>query len=176
MKNIEVEARTLISKNEFLRLKRFFGKKAKFSNHHKDETLYFNSNGQTRLRLEKNHSYLVHKSGRIHDRHREELEIELKKSDFLPAQKFMELLGKPIVVRWIRERFVWKFKGLKVYLDNTKGYGRIFELEAVVSLKQKNKAYQKMLEIFKNLNIKPTPREKIQKHYEYYLKNWRRLI
>jgi len=176
MKNIEVEVRALISKDEFLRLRKFFGKKAKFLNHHKDETLYFDADGSIRLRLEKNRCYFVHKSGKIHDRHREELEIDLKKSDFTPAQKFVEFLGKPVIVRWIRERFVWKFNELKVYLDNTKGYGRIFELEAVVGPKEKNKAYQKMLKIFKDLNIRPTPREKIQKHYEYYLKNWRRLI
>jgi len=176
MKNIEVEVRALISKDDFLRLKRFFGKKAKFLNHHRDETVYFDSDGRTRLRLEKNRSYFVHKSGRIHDRHREELEINLKKFDFLPAQKFMEFLGKPVVVRWIRERFVWKFNGLKVYLDNSKGYGRIFEIEAVVYPRDKEKSYQKMLEIFKSLNIKPTPREKIQKHYKHYLKNWQRLI
>jgi len=106
MKNIEVEVRALISKDDFLRLKKFFDKKAKFLNHHKDETVYFDSDGGSRLRLEKNRSYFIHKSGRIHDRHREELEIELKKSDFFPAQKFMEFLGKPVVVRYIRERFV----------------------------------------------------------------------
>jgi len=65
---------------------------------------------------------------------------------------------------------------MKVYLDNSKGYGKIFELEAVVSPKGKDRAYQKMLKIFKDLNIKPTPRGKIQKHYNYYLKNWRKLI
>lgn len=176
MKNIEVEVRALISKNDFLRLKKFFDKKAEFLNHHKDETVYFDSDGRTRLRLEKNRSYFVHKSGKIHDRHREELEIELKKSDFLSAQKFMEFLGKPVVVKWIRERFVWRFNGLKIYLDNSRGYGRIFELEAVVAPKDGEKSYQKMLEIFKSLNIKPTPKEEIQKHYEHYLKNWRRLI
>jgi len=176
MKNIEVEVRALISKDEFLRLKKFFNKKAKFLNHHKDETAYFDSNGSTRLRLEKDRCYLVHKSGKIHDRHREELEIDLKKSDFLPAQKFMEFLGKPVIVRWIRERFVWKFNDMKAYLDNTKGYGRIFELEAMTTSKDKEKSYQKMFEIFKNLNIKPTPKQEIQKHYQHYLKNWRKLI
>jgi len=104
------------------------------------------------------------------------LEIELKKSDFVPAQKFLKFLGRPVMVRWIRERFVWKFNGIKVYLDNTKGYSRIFELEIIASPKEKGKAYQKMLKIFRDLNIKPTPKEEIKKHYEYYLKNWRRLI
>lgn len=172
----EVEVRTMISAKEFSRLKGFFSRKAKFLNHHKDETLYFDPDGKIRLRLEKNYACFIHKSGRIHDKHREELEIKFSKSDFLRAQKFLELLGKPIFVRWVRERFVWKFKGFKAYLDNTKGYGRIFELEAMADSKGAGKAYQKMLEIFKDLNVEPTPKEKMKKHYEYYLKNWKKLI
>lgn len=175
-RSTEVEVRALVSPAKFLRLKKFFSRKAKFLNHHKDETLYFDPDGRIRIRLEKDYACFIHKSGRIHDKQREELEIKFSKSDFLRAQKFLELLGRPIFVRWVRERFVWKFKGFKAYLDNTKGYARIFELEAMADLKGGEKAYQKMLEIFKDLNVEPTPKEKMKKHYEYYLKNWKKLI
>jgi predicted adenylyl cyclase CyaB len=175
-KTTEVEVRAIISPAEFLRLKKFFSRKAIFLNHHKDETLYFDRDGKIRMRLEKKFACFIHKSGRIHDKQREELEIKFSKSDFLRAQKFMEFLGKPVFVRWDRERFVWKFRGFKAYLDNTKGYARIFELEAITDSKGGGKAYQKMLEIFKDLNIKPALKEKIKKHYEYYLKNWRKLV
>lgn len=176
MENIEVEARALVSKTQFDRLKKFFNKNAKFLNRHKDETLYFDEDGKARLRKEEKRAYFVHKGGRIHDKYRRELELEIKKSDFNLARNFMESIGKPVAVRWQRERFVWLFRGLKAYLDDTRGYGMIFELEAVVASKDKEGAYQKMLGIFKDFKIKPTPKEKIQKHYQYYLKNWKKLL
>jgi predicted adenylyl cyclase CyaB len=176
MKNIEVEVRALVSGAEFNRLKKFFNKNAKFLNRHKDETVYFDKDGRVRLRREENRAYFVHKGGKIHDKHREEFEITINKPDFILGQKLLEALGKPPVVKWERERLVWQYQGMKAYLDNTKGYGRIFELEAVVAPKSREKAYNKMLGIFNGLKIKPTPKEKIQKHYNYYLKNWKKLI
>ncbi len=175
-RNIEVEVRALVTPDEFARLKKFFNKNARFLNRHSDETVYFDENGQVRLRREKIRAYFVRKAGKIHDKHREELEIGIDKADFDSAKKFMEFLGRPAEVEWHRERFVWSFLGLKAYLDNTRGYGSIFELEAVVAPREKERAYQKMLKIFNDLKIKPTPKEKIQKHYRYYLKNWRKLI
>ncbi len=176
MNNIEVEVRALISKIEFNRLKKFFYENGKFLNHHKDATLYFDKDGRIRLRKEKDRTYFVCKSGKIHDKHREEMEIEIKKSDYLSAQKLLKMLDKPVEVKWQRERFVWLFQGVKAYLDNTKGYGMIFELEAITSPKNQDDAYQKMLKVFHELDIKPTPKEKIQKHYQQYLKNWKKLI
>lgn len=176
MKNIEVEVRALISEAEFGRLKKFFDKNGKFLNHHKDETIYYDKDGRVRLRKEENRAYFVHKGGKIHDKHREEFEITINRSDFISSQKMLEALNKLPVVKWHRERMVWQYEGMKAYLDNTNGYGRIFELEAIVDPKDKENAYNKMLKIFKDLNIKPTPKEKIQKHYNYYLKNWKKLL
>lgn len=176
MKNIEVEVRALIPKTQFNRLKKFFNKNAKFLDRHKDETLYFDKDGKARLRKEEKRAYFVHKGGKIHDKYRAELELGIKKQDFNVARNFMESMGKPVAVEWHRERFVWSFRGLKAYLDNTRGYGMIFELEAVVAPKDKDVAYQSMLGILKDLKIKPTPKEKIQKHYQYYLRNWKKLL
>lgn len=176
MKNIEVEVRALISESEFNRLKKFFDKNAKFLNRHKDETIYYDKDGRVRLRREENKVYFVHKGGKIHDKHREEFEIVINKSDFISGQKMLKTLNRPPVVKWQRKRLTWQHQGVKAYLDNTKGYGRIFELEAVVSPKDKEKAHQKMLKIFKNLKIKPTPKEKIGEAYNYYLKNWKKLL
>ncbi len=176
MNNIEVEVRALISESEFNRFKKFFNKNAKFLNRHKDETVYFDKDGRVRLRREENKAFFIHKGGKIHDKHREEFEIAINKSDFASGQKLMEIAGKRPVVKWQRERLVWQYQGMKAYLDNTKGYGRVFELEAVVGPKEQEKAYNKMLKIFRDLRITPTPKEKIQKHYNYYLKNWKKLI
>ena len=176
MRNIEVEVRALVTKAEFDRLKKFFNKNAKFLDRHKDETLYFDKDGKVRLRKEEKRAYFVHKGGKIHDKYRQELELGIKRQDFDVARNFMESMGKPVVIKWQRERFVWLFRGMKAYLDNTRGYGRIFELEAVVAPKDKESIYQNMLGIFKDLKIKLTPKEKIQKHYQYYLKNWKKLI
>lgn len=176
MRNIEVEVRALISEAEFSRLKKFFDKNGKFLNRHKDETIYFDKDGKVRLRNESNRSYFVCKGGKIHDKHREEFEITINKSDFILGQKLMEALGKNPVVKWQRERLVWQYQGMKAYLDNTKGYGRIFEMEAIVNSKEQEKAYNKMIKIFKDFKIEPTPKEKIENHYQNYLKNWEKLI
>lgn len=176
MNNIEVEVRAFVSEAEFNRLKNFFDKNAKFLNRHKDETIYFDKDGKVRLRKETRRSYFICKSGKIHDKHREEFEIDINKSDFVSGQKMLEALNKPPIVKWQRERLVWQYQGIKVCLDKTKGYGRLFELEVLVSPKEEEGAYNKILKIFKKLKITPTPKEKIQKHYNYYLKNWRKLI
>ncbi len=172
----EVEVRAFISQKDFKRLKKSFDKKAKFLNHHRDETLYFDKDGRLRLRREKKCDYLIYKFGKIHDRHRQEMEIKIEKPDFDKIKKILEILGLPLVVIWNRERLKWSWRGFQMYLDNTRGYGRIFEIEAMVAKKDKEKAYRKILELFKELNIKPTPKKEMQKQYRYYLKNWRRLI
>jgi len=61
-------------------------------------------------------------------------------------------------------------------MDYTKGYGYIIEIEKVCSEKEKDKTLELLKEKMQELKIPLTPKEEFNKKYEYYKKNWRRLI
>jgi uncharacterized protein YjbK len=78
MKRIEVEIRTFISSSQYQNLIKKLKKIAKFKGEINEETVYC---GSERLRIRKNDkaSYLILKSGKIHQDFRGEIEIKFKK-------------------------------------------------------------------------------------------------
>lgn len=175
MKNIEVEARSFISKEQYERLKEYFQNNAQFVKEDKQETIYFDCDQD--LRIQKNDFYakIWLKKGSLHDDCREELEIKFDKNDFVNLEKLFEELGYKTEIKWYRKRLEFDWDDVKVCLDDTKGYGYIIELEKMANEDEKDKASEDLVERMKSLDVEIAPKEEFQRKFTEYKDNWRRL-
>lgn len=175
-KTIEVEIRAFISKEKYYSLLKFFKKNASLIKRDKQETIYFDSKKD--LRIQKNNftSKIWLKEGKIHDNFREEIEIHTEKKDFEKLQKLFSALGYKQEIKWLRRRNEFKWKGTKVCLDYTVGYGYIIELEKMSDSKNINKDLLLLKSKLKTLKVKETPKEEFEKAFKNYQKNWKKLI
>ncbi len=176
MKNIEVEIQSLVSGKDWVRLRKFFDKKAKFLGEHHDKTSYFEKNGRIRIRIEPRAAYFISKSGKMHDKAREEIEIKFSKKDVLPAEEFLKSLGFPLQIRWSRRRRKYLWDGITVTLDDSKGYGKLIELEKMSDMRGRKTIQEKLLKKFKLLKIPMTSRKILDQRFRNYLKTWRRFF
>lgn len=168
----EVEARSFISKNQYRRLIKLFNKKARLIKKIKDRTVYFKAREDLRIREDNYYSYLILKGGKIHDDYRPEIEIKLNRNEFGKLEELFLALGFPIKVKWFRQRRIYQWQDLKVYLDFTKGYGYIIELEKIISKRNLVKVHRELSERLKSLGISITSKKEFNKKFNYYLKNW----
>lgn len=177
MINIEIEVRSFISRSEYKKLEKILRKEAKFMDSVKEETVYFKvKNKDLRIRKDKKQAYIILKEGKIHDDSREEIEIKLKKEDFSKIESLFKKLGCKDEVRWFRKRKIYKWKGVKVLLDDTKGYGLIIELEKVRTKKNKEKIHKELENKLKSFGIKITPKPEFDRKLQYYKNNWRKIL
>jgi predicted adenylyl cyclase CyaB len=175
-KQTEVEIRAFLTKGQYLKLLKFFRKNGKKINEDFQETLYFDSKQDLRIQKNKKFSKIWLKSGKIHDDVREEIEIIVPRKDY---QKLLDLfltLGYKIDIKWLRKRNEFKWRGVSVCLDSTKGYGYIIELEKSITKKDHSLILQKLRTLLKELGIVETPKKEFDKKYNYYRKNWRKLL
>jgi predicted adenylyl cyclase CyaB len=176
-KNIEVETKSFISKSQYYNLLKFFKKNGKFLGKDNQTTYYLS--GKKDLRIQKGSQFgkLCLKYWKeIHDDCREEMEIKFDRGYFEECKKIFSALGYTTEIKWIRirNRFLWK--GTKVSVDSTKGYGYILELERMSDKKNKDKSYQKLISQLEQLKVDLTPKREFEKKFKYYKKNWPRLI
>jgi|YelNatPaOPRAMG01_1025707.scaffolds.fasta_scaffold08733_8 predicted adenylyl cyclase CyaB len=174
---IEVEIRSFIDEKMYERLHKFLKEKAKFLDETFQITVYFNAKIDLRIQQSKNYSKLWVKGGKIHDTFREEIEVKFKSEDFLNLIKILRMLNFPIRMVWLRKRLEFEWNGIKVYLDDTEGYGKIVELECYAENKEEIKKSEELLkERLKQLNVELTPREEFEKKFKWYEKNWKDLM
>lgn len=177
MRNIEIEVRSFITRSEYKKLEKILRQKAKFIGSVKEETVYFNvKDKDLRLRNDEKQTYLILKEGKIHDDSREEIEITLRKDDFLKIESLFKRLGYKDDVRWFRKRRVYKWGNSKVFLDDTLGYGLILELEKIGNSRDKEKIHKLLEQKIKSLGVKITPRKVFEKKFKYYKNNWRKIL
>ena len=176
MKNIEVEARIFITKQQYKKLKKFFDKNAKFIKHDNQETHYFDLDEDIRIQKNNYFAKIWFKKGKIHDDSREEIEVKFAKEDFNKIAKIFKAVNFKTKIKWFRERYEYKWGSIIVDLDHTKGYGYILELEKITRKSNSEKTYQELIEKIKNLELEITPKEEFAKKFKYYEKNWKRLI
>lgn len=175
-KNIEVEVRSFISKEQFKRLMNFMKQNAEFLGEDYQITYYFS--GPVDLRIQKNDNLakLWLKKGKIHDKYREELEIKFDKDDFEKLEKLLKVLGYEIEIKWFRDRKRFLWNGIKATVDNTRGYGYIIELEKLVDESEdKERIHAELEEKLKSLGVDITPKEIFEEKFNHYKKNWRSL-
>jgi predicted adenylyl cyclase CyaB len=177
MRNIEIEVRSFISRSEYKKLEKVLRKEAKFVDSIKEETVYFDAkNEDLRIRRNEKEAYIILKEGKIHDDSRKEIEIKLKRDDFWKIEELFKKLEYKEKIRWFRKRLVFKLGGMKILLDDTKGYGLILELEKIGTVRDKGKTHKDLEQKIKSFGIKITPRKVFEKKFKYYKNNWRKIL
>jgi predicted adenylyl cyclase CyaB len=175
-KNIEVEIRSFISKEEYEQLLKFFKENAKFVKEDFQETHYFDCEQDLRIQKNNKGSKIWLKKGKIHDDIREEIEIFTENESFDNLGKLFNELRYNVEIKWLRSRNQFDWNGIKVCIDYTKGYGYIIELEKLGSEENKEEVLKELKQKLNELNIPLTSREEFDERYNYYKENWRRLI
>lgn len=178
---IEVEVRTFITSEKYRELFHLFQSQGVLLNEDYQETYYFNCPQD--LRIQKNSFYakICLKKGNIHDAIQEEIEIQVSLEDFNKLQSLFAALNYQIKVKWFRKRYTFTWQGIKVMLDDTKGYGQILELEKVVENEtvspEELETIRQSLEVkLTELHVPLTPKEVFNQHFHYYLSHWRELV
>jgi len=100
--NTEVEIRSFISRNQYNELLKFFKKEGKFVNEDYQETYYFDSKEDLRIQRNKFFSKIWLKKGKIHDDHREEIEIKFDREQFKDLERLFLSLGFGVEIKWFR--------------------------------------------------------------------------
>ena len=175
MKNIEVEIRSFISKEQYEKLLDFFNKKGKKLYTDDQETHYFDTKEDLRIQKNNFFSKIWMKKGKLHETDREEIEIKVPKEDFTKLESLFSSLGYKVDIKWFRKRHAFLWKDCTVALDYTKGHGYIIELEKMSDNENKNKILEILKQNMQELNIPITPKEEFDKQYQYYKENWREL-
>lgn len=173
--NIECEIRSFITKEQYKKLLGFFNKDGKSLEKENQITYYFDGDADLRIQQNKAYSKIWLKKGRIHDEAREEIEIRCAKGDFKKLEKLFLILGYKIEIKWFRQRNSFKWKGINVCLDYTRGYGYIIELEKMRREKEIEKTRKYLKLRLAELEIPLTPKKEFEKAYDFYKKNWRKL-
>jgi len=144
--SIEVEIRSFISKEKYENLIEFFKKEGEFVNEDDQVTYYFNAPFDLRIQKNNFFSKTWMKKGKIHDEQREEVEIRFSKDDFDKLEKVFLALGYNVQIKWFRKRNNFKWQGIDVALDFTKGYGYIIEFEKLTDENEKEDALKMLKE------------------------------
>lgn len=175
-KELEVEVRSFLTKEQYDSLLKFLRENATLNKEEFQETHYFNCPQDLRIQKSDSSAKIWMKKGKIHDECREEIEIKISKKDFEKIQKIFTSLGLNTEVKWLRDRKQFDWHGIKTCLDYTKGYGYIIELEKKASEQEKTRILNELKQKLTSLNIPITPRHIFEEKFQYYKENWRNII
>lgn len=175
--NIECEIRAFLTDEQYDRLSEKLGRVAMFGGEDEQVTYYFQGNGDPDLRIQRrsNGSKIWLKKGRMHDEARPEIELPCQSDDFPTLENLFLALGYTISVKWFRQRRLYKLDGITITLDDTKGYGKIIELEKVCFEEERDTALGALKTQMHELGIAPTPKAEFDLRYKNYTENWRAL-
>ena len=173
---IEVELRSFISEEKYKELLEFFAREGKFVNEDNQVTYYFDSDEDLRIQKNDFFSKIWLKKGKMHDEHREEIEVKFPKEDFDKLEAMFLTLGYNVKIKWFRKRHVFSWEGVDAMVDYTKGYGYILELEKLTDERGKEETLKLLREKFALLGISVTPKEEFDKQFKNYQENWRSLV
>jgi predicted adenylyl cyclase CyaB len=173
--NIEAEVRSFIDETKYNELLDYFKNSAKLSKEDYQESFYFDC--EEDLRIQKNDFFakVWLKKGKLHDDHREEIEIKFDKDDFEKLENFFITLGYQVEIKWFRKRFEFDWEGVTVCLDYSKGYGYIIELEKMCNEAEKESVVTELKDKLQALNIKISSKEEFTEAFENYKNNWKEL-
>jgi predicted adenylyl cyclase CyaB len=171
----EVEVRAFISDGQYSRLLDFFKMNAKLIADDEQETHYLSGGKDLRIQRNKRHAKIWMKKGKIHDDHREEIEILTEKENFPGLERLFLELGHVTEIKWFRKRKEYFWGDITACLDDTKGYGKIIELEKKAKDSEKIVVLEYLKGKMNELDIELTPREEFDSKYAYYKTNWKKL-
>jgi len=173
--DIEVELRAFLTKEQYDDFLDYFNVHGEFVNEDYQETFYFDCPEDLRIQKNKFYAKVWLKKGKLHDDHREEIEIKFSKEDFDKMEKLFLSVGFNTQIQWFRTRHTFKWQDLHVMIDDTKGYGYIIELEKMSTQENKEQALQALRQKFEELKIPVTPKEEFDKKFQHYKEHWKEL-
>lgn len=173
---LEVELRSFISKEQHEKLLEFFGKNSESLGQDGQVTYYFDGPHDLRIQQSDKYSKVWLKKGKLHDDAREEIEVKCAKDDFPILEKLFLALGYSVSIKWFRNRHSFKWNGITVTIDDTKGYGCIIEMEKLCEEAGKDSALSELKAAFEKLGVKITPKGEFDVAFSNYKKNWRSLV
>jgi len=176
-KNIEVETRSFIDDGPYAAIKERLDSDAGLIRDLDEVTVYFSGEKDLRMRKNANEAFVILKEGKLHDDFRDEFEVRIDRKDFDDMAELFRALGYEIEIEWHRKRLEYEAGGTKVLLDDTKGYGKILELERMAEEGQAEDTYQELLREMERFGIRQvTSKEEFNQRFEYYKHNWQKLI
>lgn len=176
MENIEVETRIFISDDEYDAIKDALDNDSKFVGKLEETTIYFSGAKDLRMRKDQEDAFIIMKEGKMHDECRQELEVRISREDFDDMVGIFQALGYAVEIKWFRKRLAYENEGIRILLDDTKGYGKILELEKLAEKGQEKKAYAQLEQMMKRIGFdRTTPKDEFDQRFEYYKKNWKEL-
>jgi predicted adenylyl cyclase CyaB len=173
---LEAEVRSFITEADRKRLIQVMDKEANFIEEDEQETHYLDGPVDLRIQRSKNRAKLWVKTGKIHDSVRDETEVTVRRDDFDKLGQLLNLIGFEVEIKWFRKRRRYDWKGIKVCLDTTKGYGEIVELETKCDDSEKEVTVQMLRQKLETLKVKETPRAVFEERFQHYKKNWKELV
>ncbi len=170
--NIECEVRAMLDKDKFTELLAQFKETLTYLGSEEQETHYLSGNSD--LRIQKNGSYakVWLKKGRLHDEHREEIEVKVSKGDFSKLEQLFRALGHTVTIKWFRTRHSFKWDDVDVSLDYTRGYAYIIELEKISTISEQESTVTLLKDKLATLGIAQTHKEQFDDKFNYYKLHW----
>jgi adenylate cyclase class IV len=168
MTTIEIEHRSLITEQDFLRLREFLNSNAEnLGNDNKDTFFYVWSDKVIKVveNKETGKAKMVLKPGRLHKQsHFHESELTILAAEVEQAKIFCESLEPEKIMRAYQFRTNYKFKGVELALKYTQSFGFHMELEVMVDdLSKKPEAEQQIENVARELDIKLLNDEDLKK-------------
>ncbi|TSC71585.1 MAG: Uncharacterized protein G01um101438_1016 [Parcubacteria group bacterium Gr01-1014_38] len=165
---VECEVRSFLTDEQYQRLRDFFHREATFLGEDEQVTYYFN--GEHDLRIQQNTQYakIWLKKGALHDESREELEVRVPREQFEILHQLFVALGYEVTIQWFRKRLSFQWNDIEVSLDDTKGYGRILELEKRTALEDAETTTAYLKSKLEQLGIPLTPKAEFDQRYAQY--------
>ena len=169
----EVELRCFLDEEAYNRLKRSLVSRGVLEEDTRQITHYLGHPVDTRVQMSRDSGRVWQKLGRMHDTARQEIDAPMSRT---AAERMYEIfmnLGFQTKVSWYRHRLVFRSDGLSVALDNTVGYGRILEVEAVCEESEFRIQEARLVELLSSLGLKASPKEDFDRAFGDYLLYWK---
>lgn len=111
-----------------------------------------------RLRIEDGKYFLTYKGAKFDGKtkSRREIEIEIKAKSIVKPRNLLLRLGYREVAAVNKIRRIYKFHGLKIYLDRVDQLGSFIEVEAAAAEKNFKAKRSQVLELLKKLGLNPS--------------------
>ena len=130
---------------------------------------YFSGDRDLRIQKSDKSAKIWLKKGEMHADSREEIEVKFDVSQFENAENLFKVLGYEVKIKWFRKRSTFSWKGISVMLDDTKGYGRIIELEKMCKENEKEKIIGMLKNKLALLKIAETQKSEFAENQECQL-------
>lgn len=180
---IEVELRSFLSEQQFSALLERFRREAEYLGVDEQETYYLVPNAEgaavaADLRIQQNTkgAKIWMKFGKMHEPKREEVEIPVSWEDFGKLQELFSALGYRVGVPFYRTRHRFRWDGVEVMLDFTKGYGHVLELEKLTDEHGADDALLELERRMSTLGFSPVSKPEFDARLANYLANWKQRV